>query len=527
MTTAIIVHGHFYQPPRENPWTGEVERELSAAPFHDWNERIHAECYLPNAEARIYDSQGRVERTVNNYAQINFNFGPTLLSWLERLHPETYALVIEADQESVRRRRGHGNAIAQGFHHAILPLCNERDRRTQIRWGMTDFRLRFGREPEALWLPETACDAATLAALIDENLKYVILSPFQAWRVREGVGRAWREVADGSIDASVPYKFLHPDNSGRSLAVFFYNGLISTAIAFDGLLSSSRNFINRFEQAAASSSSAAAVAAGANETLVSVATDGETYGHHYRFGELCLAHALDTEAVAHGLRVTNYGEFLETHPPQLEVEIKNDAGGTAWSCAHGTGRWSRDCGCDAGAPDGWNQRWRTPLRSAFDLLRDDAAVKFASVGKDLFRDSWAARDAYVELLVEAETSPEEFMRRHAARSLNDAETTRALTLLEIQRCSMAMYTSCGWFFNDISGIETAFVLKYAGRALQLMETLELDPPRRQFLDILAEAKSNIPSLGNGADIFLRAVESASSVVTPPSAWKSEVNHAEA
>ncbi|MCA1594691.1 MAG: 1,4-alpha-glucan branching protein GlgB [Acidobacteria bacterium] len=492
MTTALVVHGHFYQPPRENPWTDNVEREPSASPFHDWNERIHSECYRPNAYARIYDSAGRVERIVNNYAQINFNFGPTLLHWLERHHPDTYARIIEADRESVARRSGHGNAIAQGFHHAILPLCNERDRRTQVRWGIADFRLRFGREPESLWLPETACDDATLSTLIDEGLKYVILSPFQAGRVRVGGGE-WRSVGDVGIDTSVPYKFLHPDNSGRALAVFFYEGHISKEIAFDGLLSSSRQMIDRFERAA-----------GKKDSIVSVATDGESYGHHYRFGELCLAYALEVEAVARGFQVTNYGEFLESHPPEFEVEIKRgfDGGGTAWSCAHGLGRWSRDCGCQAGAPEGWNQRWRTPLRAALDYLRDDAALKFESAGGELLRDPWAARDAYVELLVDREASPGEFLSRHAARTLSEPEQARALTLLEIQRCAMAMYTSCGWFFNDISGIESVLVLKYAGRAVELMESLGLEPPRTKFLEVLAEAHSNIRRLGNGADIYL-------------------------
>ncbi|MGB8508093.1 MAG: DUF3536 domain-containing protein [Pyrinomonadaceae bacterium] len=499
MTTALVVHGHFYQPPRENPRTGEVEREPSAAPFHDWNERIHFECYRANAHTRIYDSRGRVERIVNNYKHLNFNFGPTLLHWLERHHPDTYARVLAADRESAARRGGHGNAIAQGYHHAILPLCNERDRRTQVRWGVADFRHRFGREPESLWLPETACDAPTLATLIDEGLQYVILSPFQGERVRASGDEAWRNVADGDVDTSLPYKFLHPDNSGRSLAVFFYDGGISNAIAFDGLLSSSQKMIDRFERAARS-----------DAALVSVATDGESYGHHYRFGELCLAYALEREAPARGFQVTNYGEFLASHAPTVEVEIKRgaDGRGTAWSCAHGLGRWSRDCGCHAGAPAGWNQKWREPVRAALDFLRDDAALKFESAGGELLRDPWATRDAYVELLVEREASPEAFLSRHAARTLDEPERARAVALLEIQRCAMAMYTSCGWFFNDISGIESTLVLKYAGRAIELMEMLDLAPPRRRFLEILAGAQSNVRRLGNGVDVFLRGVNQA-------------------
>lgn len=499
MTTALVLHGHFYQPPRENPWTGIVEREPGARPFHDWNERIQHECYRPNAFARIFDSEGRVERIVNNYANFNFNFGPTLFNWLERYHPETYARIIEADRESARRRGGHGNALAQGYNHAILPLCNERDRRTQVRWGIADFRRRFEREPESLWLPETACDDSTLETLIEERLKYVILSPFQAGRVRQPGGE-WRAATDGNVDSAVPYKYLHRDGSGRSIAVFFYDGHISKAIAFDRLLASSRALIDRFELAAG--------AAGA--AIVSAATDGETFGHHYRYGERCLAYALEVEAEARGFRVTNYGEFLESYPPTLEVEISRgpEGKGTAWSCVHGVGRWSDDCGCHAGAHAGWNQKWRRPLRAALDLLRDAASRKFEEAGGDLFRDPWATRDAYIELLLDEKASQEEFLRRHASHDLRSSEQSRAVKLLELQRSAMVMYTSCGWFFDDISGIEAVQVLKYAGRTLELLDELGLAPPRGQFLEVLAGAESNLSRMGNGADIFLRVVEAA-------------------
>ncbi len=504
MSTALVIHGHFYQPPRENPWTQMIDREASACPFHDWNERIHSECYRPNAYARIVDSYGRVERIINNYANISFNFGPTLLSWLERRHPSTYARIIEADRVSVLSRNGHGNAIAQGYHHAIMPLCNVRDQLTQVRWGVGDFRYRFGREPESLWLPETACNDETLGLLIDEGLKYVILSPHQAERVRLLGASVWQSVIDGGVVPSVPYKYFHRDGSGRSLAIFFYDGLISKSIAFDGLLGSSHMLIDRCERAAA----------GGHAPLVHVATDGESYGHHFHFGDRCLAYALEAEAAAHGLRVTNYGEFLAANPPTREAEIKNgpEGEGTAWSCAHGVGRWARDCSCHAGAQEDWNQKWREPLRAALNILRDDAASKFESAGGELLRDPWAARDDYIELLVRPEARREDFLRRHASRVLNDSQQVRALSLLELQRHALVMYTSCGWFFNDISGLETVQVLRYAGRALELSEELELDAPRAQFLDALAEAESNVAEMGNGADIFLRAVER--SRVTP-------------
>ncbi|HEX8186723.1 MAG TPA: DUF3536 domain-containing protein, partial [Pyrinomonadaceae bacterium] len=504
MTTALVIHGHFYQPPRENPWTGLVEREAGAAPSHDWNERIHAECYRPNAFARVSDAHGRVERVVNNYARLSFNFGPTLLNWLERHQPETYARVIEADRESALRHGGHGNAVAQGYNHSILPLCNERDRRTQIRWGLADFRRRFGREAESLWLPEAACDDATLAALIEEGLRYVVLSPHQAEAVKAPGPDAWQNVSDGRVDTTVPYRYSHPDGSGRSLAVFFYDGLIARGIAFEGLLASSHGLLG-----------ACARAARGGAQVVNVATDGESYGHHFRWGDRCIAYALEVEAERFGLRVTNYGEFLDGHEPAHEVLVRPgpDGEGTAWSCAHGLGRWTRDCGCNASAPGSWNQRWRAPLRAAFDLLRDDLAPKFEEAGARLLRDPWAARDEYVELLGPGGPARrEEFLTRHAGRRLSADEQVRALALLEAQRAALTMYTSCGWFFNDISGIETVQTLRYAGRVVETMETLGLAPPAAAFLEILSEAKSNLPDRLTGADIYLRAV--AQSRVTP-------------
>lgn len=500
--TALVVHGHFYQPPRENPWTGNIEPQPSARPFRDWNERIHFECYRPNAYARIVDSYGRVERIVNNYALINFNFGATLFNWLVRHHPETYARIIAADRASMGLRSGHGNAIAQGYHHAILPLCNERDRLTEIRWGVADFRRRFGRDPESLWLPETACDDRTLCALIEEGLRYVILSPFQAERVRPAGAQVWQSIVDGQIDTSIAYKYLHRDGSGRSIAIFFYDGHVAKAIAFDGSLASSHALVDRFERAAARGGE-----------LVNVATDGESYGHHFKFGDRGLAYALEEEAPRRGFRVTNYGELLDEHPPAWEVEIKAAGGeGTAWSCAHGLGRWTRDCSCHAGAPEGWNQRWRGPLRYALNFLRDEAALLFETQGDDLFHDPWHARDRYIELLAGDRPDPAAFLRGQAARALDEADRVRALTLLELQRNALMMFTSCGWFFNDISGIETVQVLKYAARVLDLFFELGAQPPRADFLDLLAEAESNAAARGSGADIFRREAETAR--VTP-------------
>ena len=482
--TALIIHGHFYQPPRENPWTGEVEAEPSAAPFHDWNERIHAECYAPNA-------------AVNNYARISFNFGPTLLSWLERHHHDTYQHILRADRESAGQRGGHGNAIAQAYGHAILPLCNERDRLTQVVWGVADFRFRFGREPEALWLPETAANDATLALLIEQGLRYVILAPEQAKRVR--VGSEWIDVRGGQVDTTRAYRFEHPDGSGRLIAVFFYNGSLARAIAFERALGSSRGLVELF------------LRAGKRGDLVNVATDGETYGHHFKFGDLGLAHALGVEARQAGFWITNYGEYLDRKSAESVVEIENgpEGEGSSWSCVHGVGRWARDCGCHTGGEAGWNQAWRDPLRVALNFLRDDAAVKFES--NDLLRDPWAARNDYISVLLDPQRAREEFLARHAVRALSEAERVRVFQLLEMQHSALLMFTSCGWFFSDLAGIETLQVLRYAARVIDLQEQLGFDVPRKEFLELLTNAKSNRPDKGNGAEIFAQIVESVAAL----------------
>lgn len=462
--TALIIHGHFYQPPRENPWTGQIDPEPSAAPYHDWNERIYAECYAPN---------------VNNYPLISFNFGPTLLSWLASNHVDTYQRILAADKVSAAARGGHGNAIAQAYGHAILPLCNERDRQTQVVWGLADFRFRFGREAESLWLPETAANTQVLALLIEHGMRYVILAPNQA---------------KDAIESSRPYLFPHPDGSGRSLAIFFYNGPLARTIAFERALASSRGLVDRFIDAARSGD------------LVNVATDGETYGHHFKFGDLCLAHALEVEAKEAGFWITNYAEYLDRHPPDVEVQIDNgpDGEGTSWSCAHGTGRWSRDCGCHTDGEPGWNQQWRQPLRAALNVLRDDAAEKFENLGAELLSAPWAARNQYIGVILDPEHVQEEFLKRHAVRPLNAPEESRVWKLLEMQRSALLMFTSCGWFFSDLAGIETVQVMRYAARVIDLMDQLGLEPPLKKFLEILSEAKSNRPEKGNGADIFLAA-----------------------
>jgi alpha-amylase/alpha-mannosidase (GH57 family) len=513
--TALIIHGHFYQPPRENPWTGVVDSEPGAQPFHDWNERIHAECYQPNSAVRIIDAKTNQEVVVNNYEQISFDFGPTLMSWLERQHPETYARILEADAQSAGKHGGHGNALAQAYNHTILPLSNERDQRTQIRWGLADFRYRFNRDAEGMWLAETACNDDVLGLLIDEGSRFVILAPQQAQRVRGRTGipacpdpstsadadNDWLDVTGGKIDTTIPYGFLHRDGSGRSIAVFFYDQGLAHGIAFGQSLASSAVLVDRLAGAVTRDDRHAG-------SLVSVATDGESYGHHHKFGDLCLAYALEIDAPARGFIVTNYGEYLDQNPPAAEVEINHgiEGEGSSWSCAHGVSRWIRDCGCETGGEPGWNQTWRRPLRKALDLLRDEAATQFEETRGKLFVDPWVARDDAITLILDQQASREAFLSRHAPRELTREEEKRSLLFLELQRNALLMYTSCGWFFNDISGIEPVQILKYASRVIDLMDQLGLPSQREQFLQILAEAKSNRPEIGNGAEIYERLVE---------------------
>jgi alpha-amylase/alpha-mannosidase (GH57 family) len=473
----ITIHGHFYQPPRENPWLEAVETQDSAFPYHDWNERITTECYEPNASARILGDDDRIRRIVNNYASISFNFGPTLLSWLEVHAPETYASILDADRASRQRFSGHGNAIAQAYNHTILPLANARDKRTQVKWGIRDFEHRFGRKPEGMWLPETAVDIASLEALAAEGIAFTILEPHQATR---------------PVDPTHPYRCPLP--SGASIAIFFYDGPISRAVAFEQLLARGENFALRLVHTFDDSRTHA--------QLVNIATDGETYGHHHRFGEMALAYALQYIEEQQLARLTNYGEHLAKHPPADDVQIVER---TAWSCSHGIERWRSDCGCNTGGGPGWNQQWRTPLRQSLDWLRDEGAVIFERYGRALFHDPWAARDDYIDVILDrSEESLTRFVSKHLAKH-EAFSIQHALQLLEMQRYAMLMYTSCGWFFSDISGIEAVQVLHYAGRVIQLAEQVSGTPLERAFLERLGEARSNLTERGTARDIYERQV----------------------
>jgi alpha-amylase/alpha-mannosidase (GH57 family) len=496
MERYVCIHGHFYQPPRENPWLEAIEIQDSAYPYHDWNERVTAECYAPNRASRILDSEGRIELIVNNYSKISFNFGPTLLAWMEHADPRTYDAILAADHESQTYFGGHGSALAQAYNHMILPLANRRDKHTQIIWGIRDFQHRFGRFPEGMWLPETAVDLDTLDALAEHHIRFTILSPYQARRARPLGSHTWRDVSGGRIDPTMAYQVRLP--SGRSLILFFYDGPISQAVAFQGLLKKGEDFAGRLLNAFADTRK--------HSQLVHIATDGETYGHHQKFGDMALAYALHHIESQQLARVTNYAEFLERHPPTHEVQIFENS---SWSCAHGVDRWRSNCGCNTGLHHGWNQAWRAPLREALDRLRDRLCPLYEEKARQFLKDPWAARDGYIDVVLDrSPENTEAFLSEHAAHKRDEAETVTVLKLLELQRHAMLMFTSCGWFFDEISGIETVQVMQYAGRALQLSAELFGADLESFFLEELARAKSNIPEFGDGRRVYDRFVKPA-------------------
>ncbi|MDX1675750.1 MAG: DUF3536 domain-containing protein, partial [Longimicrobiales bacterium] len=514
----LCIHGHFYQPPRENAWLEAIERQDSAYPFHDWNERVTAECYAPNAVSRILDDEGRIRELANNYERISFNFGPTLLHWLEHHAESTYEAILEADRRSMDRFDGHGSALAQVYNHMIMPLGSDRDRRTQVVWGVRDFEHRFGRAPEGIWLAETAVDTLTLEAVAEQGLRFTVLAPHQAGRIRSladappdpgvpggpdaGGGEqppsdeGWLDVTGGRVDPTRPYLCRLP--SGREIVLFFYDGPISRAVAFEGLLRSGERFAARLLQMFNDERSW--------PQLGHIATDGETYGHHHRHGDMALARALRIVEERDDVELTNYGAFLDRHPPDHEVEIVE---GTSWSCVHGVERWRSDCGCSTGGQPEWDQQWRAPLRRALDDLRAELDDRYAEVAEGLLQDAWSARDDYVDVVLDrSEPVIDAFFERHGAGVLTAEERVRATKLLELQRHAMLMYTSCGWFFADLSGIETVQVLQYAGRAIHLAQELTGNGLEDRFLEALSEAESNLASQGDGRSIYDRTVREA-------------------
>lgn len=496
----LTIHGHFYQPPRENPWLETIEVQDSANPYHDWNARVVAECYTPNSVSKIVTQENKIMDIVNNYSYISFNFGPTLLSWMEQYSPYSYQRIIKADVESISQNNGHGNAIAQVYNHIIMPLANKNDKYTQILWGIKDFQYRFGRKPEGMWLAETACDDATMEALVDCGIKFTILSPYQAKAFRKLNSKEnWQDVSWGNIDPARAYRYYIKSDKSKYIDLFFYDGSISKSVAFDELLTDGNKFISRLKDGVSPARD--------YNQLVHIATDGESYGHHTKFGDMALAYVLKVRAKDEGFIITNYANYLEQEPPKYEVDIKDVS---AWSCAHGVGRWCDDCGCSTGGGYGWNQKWRKPLREGLDYVRDELIKIFEKHGTLYFKDIWATRNDYIDVVLNrSKTSISAFLKKHQKHKLDKNEISKALKLMEIQRQAMLMYTSCGWFFSEISGLETTQIMKYALRAMQLAGSFSSKDIETGFLTILSKAQSNIHGFGSGKDVYERFVKPSS------------------
>ena len=489
MKRYVCIHGHFYQPHREDPWFEEVPHQGNASPFRNWNERITRECYTPNAAARIL-RRGRIGEIINNYEHISFNFGPTLLGWLRKNDPWTYGKILEADASSLKRR-GFGNAMAQAYNHIIMPLATKRDKLTQVRWGKRAFRFHFAREAEGMWLPECAVDNETLAILAEEGLKFTVLAPHQASKIRRLRTEGWTRVEGRDLEVNRPYRCF--PSPGLSIDVFFYNASISYAISFGDLLKDGARLAKEIE---------GAFKGGEGGEIVTVATDGETYGHHHRFGEMALAFALKALEGRPDIEVTNFAHFLRLHPPQDEVAIRER---TSWGCAHGVDRWFRDCGCRIGSHPEWSQRWRTPLREAMDWLMEELTGVLEREGEAYFRDPWEARDGYIDLVLDpSEEVKESFFSQFEKRGLEERERTSALLLMEMEYHRLLALTSCGWYFDELSRIETRQNLLHAARAIQIAKAFGWDK-EEEFIKILEGAKSNLPQYGDGARIYRERV----------------------
>lgn len=488
MERYLCIHGHFYQPPRENAWLEKIEIQPSAFPYHDWNERITRESYYPNAFSRVLNDQGKIIDIVNNYSKISFNFGPTLLSWMEQQTPTTYQAILDSDKESMKNFDGHGSAVAQVYNHMIMPLANRKDKETQIIWGIEDFKKRFGRMPEGMWLGEAAVDTETLELMSDQGIKYSLLAPRQAARYRKIGSKDWIE----GIDPNKQYSYKLPN--GNRIALFFYDGQRSQNVAFKGILQDGRRFAEDLMEGYRDTD---------EREFVHIATDGESYGHHHKNGDMALAYCLRYIEENNLTKLTNYGQYLELFEPEYEVEIHENS---SWSCAHGVERWRSNCGCHTGGEGNWHQKWREPLRTALDNARDRMIDIFDKGLAPFAKDPWAMRNDYIRVILDrSKGNLTRFLKKHIDKPLSDAERTHVMRMLEMQRNAMLMYTSCGWFFNDISGIETLQILQYACRAIQLAESESTERFEDKFIEDLSRAESNVKTEGTGKDIYLKHI----------------------
>lgn len=479
----ICIHGHFYQPPRENPWLNKVEIQDSAYPFHDWNHRINAECYIRNSSSRVLNGDGQIESIMNNYGWMSYNIGPTLLAWMEQEAPETYQGILEADKESQERFSGHGAALAQAFNHMIMPLANEADQDTQVIWGIEDFKKRYNREPEGMWVGETAVNTTTLETMARHGIKFTILSPYQAKEIRKIGEEKWEDATDAKVDTRRAYLCNLP--SGNKIVLFFYDGPASQAVAFEGLLNDGERFADKLMGQFRDEDAI---------QLVNIATDGESYGHHHKLGEMALSYCLNKISDKDDIKLTIYAEFLEKFPPEYEAHIIEN---TSWSCYHGVERWRSNCGCNTGGNEGWDQNWRRPLREAFDWVREKLISLYETEMQKYTSEPWEVRNRYIQVIINRdEEFVKQFLRENCGEGLIHDDHVHILKLLEMQYHAMLMYTSCGWFFDEVTGIESMQDIFYAKRAVQLAEEITGNNYEDEFIKLLEKIPSNLPEYGN-------------------------------
>ena len=476
MKKYLIIHGHFYQPPRENPWIEEVGKELPAYPYHNWNERITAECYSPNLNAIVLDSEKNLLDVINNFQIISFNFGPTLLSWMEENATEIYSRILSSDRD---------NAIAQVYNHIIMPLASRRDMRTEVLWGIKDFEHRFGRNPKGMWLPETAVSNEALEVLAECGIEFTILAPHQIGRIKKINEKKWEKKEEKEKTSCM---FLVRLKNGASIKIITYDAIISHKVSFEGLLHSGDSFLEEIDKRYKET----------GKNILIIGTDGETYGHHHKFGEMALAYCIRTIELRKDIEILNLEQYFAMNEPEYETEIEENS---SWSCIHGIERWRNDCGCSTGGEPGWNQGWRKPLREAVNWLKSLLDEIFVNEGKKFIKDVWGARDHYIDIVIRRrEESINDFIVRNALEKEHDSTVT-ILKLMEMERNGLLMFTSCGWFFSDVSGIESIQILKYAGRALELAHDLTNRNIEEEFLKKLEKAESNKREEENGAVIY--------------------------
>jgi|GEM_PF-2033490 len=488
MKKYAIIHGHFYQPPREDPWSGLIGKQDSAEPYANWNIRITAESYAACGASRVLDGGGAIRSIINIYEYISFNFGPTLLSWLESESPNVYRRILDADRTS-RERLGHGNAMAQAFNHTILPLDRPVDARTQVRWGLQDFQRRFGRPAEGLWLPECAVNLDVVDILIAEGVEFIVLSPWQARAVESNQG-VMKELTDRPAPSDRPFLI---DRPGGRMAAFFYDPQLASDISFGHLLRSREGLTAALEAAWSRNKG----------PLVNVATDGEIYGHHEPYGDMCLSSYIDRIPEDSSIQFTNYAAYLARHAPRQGVELRDgsDGRGSSWSCFHGVDRWQKDCGCSTGGEQGWNQAWRKPLRGAFDALRDRAEPLWShTVSRLTGQPARDVLESYGAVAAGARAALE-FAEDLLGSEADPADLQSLLEALEGAKFLQFMYTSCGWFFAEISGIEPVQNMRYAYRAAELLDPTGSAGLIEVLRTKLAKARSNIVSMGSGAEIL--------------------------